>query len=132
MRFSIEATASSFFLTSPAAALQGTEDDWDVLPGTGNAGSDVNRRLREGIERFMITDINNPAGSAQSQSTLAIMWDELSGDETTHFNHIPGGCNVLYMDGHVEFLKYSGASGNTFPVNEGWLVFHEFSHLLYP
>ena len=22
------------------------------------------------------------------------------------FNHIPGGCNVLYMDGHVEFLKY--------------------------
>jgi len=22
------------------------------------------------------------------------------------FNHVPGGANVLYMDGHVEFLKY--------------------------
>ena len=22
------------------------------------------------------------------------------------FNHMPGGCNVLYMDGHVEFLRY--------------------------
>ncbi|MCA1902739.1 MAG: hypothetical protein LDL53_11065 [Candidatus Hydrogenedens sp.] len=23
------------------------------------------------------------------------------------FNHIPGGCNVLYMDGHVEFIRYT-------------------------
>jgi prepilin-type processing-associated H-X9-DG protein len=23
-------------------------------------------------------------------------------------NHVPGGCNVLYMDGHVEFVKYPG------------------------
>ncbi len=22
------------------------------------------------------------------------------------FNHVPGGCNVLYMDAHVEFIKY--------------------------
>lgn len=22
------------------------------------------------------------------------------------FNHIPGGCNVLFMDGHVAFQKY--------------------------
>jgi len=22
------------------------------------------------------------------------------------FNHLPGGCNVLYMDGHVEFIKH--------------------------
>lgn len=21
-------------------------------------------------------------------------------------NHVPGGCNVLYMDGHVSVLKY--------------------------
>ncbi|NUM54924.1 MAG: DUF1559 domain-containing protein [Candidatus Hydrogenedentes bacterium] len=118
--------------TSPQDALDGTNSDWSVVPGTGNAGGDANRRLREGIERFMITDINNPAGSAVAQSQLAIMWDEISADEATHFNHIPGGCNVLYMDGHVEFLKYSGTGGNTFPVNEGGLVFHEFSHILYP
>jgi prepilin-type processing-associated H-X9-DG protein len=24
------------------------------------------------------------------------------------FNHVPGGCNMLFMDGHVEFLHYPG------------------------
>jgi prepilin-type processing-associated H-X9-DG protein len=24
------------------------------------------------------------------------------------FNHIPGGSNVLYMDGHVGFVRYQG------------------------
>ena len=62
-------------------------------------------RFREGIERFFITDINNPAASSKAQSELAIMWDELS-TRTEIFNHIPGGCNVLYLDGHVEFMRY--------------------------
>jgi prepilin-type N-terminal cleavage/methylation domain-containing protein/prepilin-type processing-associated H-X9-DG protein len=131
----LETNVSNLFTllnTSPLDALRGTQDDWAVLAGTGNANSNVNHRLREGIERFMITDINNPAGGAMAQSQLAVMWDEISGDESTHFNHIPGGCNVLYMDGHVEFQRYAGPSGNAFPVNEGGLVFHEFSHLLFP
>ena len=62
-------------------------------------------RYREGIERFFITDINNPAASSKAQTELAVMWDELS-TRTKDFNHIPGGCNVLYMDGHVEFMRY--------------------------
>jgi len=64
-------------------------------------------RLREGIERFFITDINNPAGSAQAQSELAVMWDTIA-TVTWNFNHIPGGSNVLYMDGHVEFVRFPG------------------------
>jgi len=62
-------------------------------------------RLREGIERFLITDINNPAATAQAQSELAVYWDTVN-QTVEHFNHIPGGCNVLYMDGHVGFLRY--------------------------
>ena len=62
-------------------------------------------RLREGIERFFITDINNPAGSTMAQSELPVMHDVVA-TEISWFNHIPGGCNVLYMDGHVEFIKY--------------------------
>jgi prepilin-type N-terminal cleavage/methylation domain-containing protein/prepilin-type processing-associated H-X9-DG protein len=95
---------------------------------------EVAYRLREGIERFLITDINNPAASTQAQSTLPILWDEISGDEATHFNHIPGGSNVLYMDGHVGFLRYipdgNGEfnQGNDFPVNGGGLIIHELSH----
>ncbi len=63
-------------------------------------------RLREGIERFLITDINNPAASSQAQSELPYLFD---GIETTpsDFNHVPGGANVLYLDGHVSFVKYS-------------------------
>ena len=67
------------------------------------------RRLRQGIERFFITDINNPAGSSVGTSTIPVMWDEIAvyGGAGT-FNHVPGGGNVLYMDGHVEWQKYPG------------------------
>jgi prepilin-type N-terminal cleavage/methylation domain-containing protein/prepilin-type processing-associated H-X9-DG protein len=73
------------------------------------------KRLREGVERFLITDINNPGASTQGQSTVFIMWDAYSTNTTrtngrsvdgsARFNHIPGGSNVLYMDGHVEFVR---------------------------
>jgi prepilin-type processing-associated H-X9-DG protein len=66
------------------------------------------KKLREGIERFVITDINNPAGSAKAQSEVFVMDDWVSVDSGQEFNHLPGGSNVLYMDGHVEFIKYPG------------------------
>ena len=73
--------------------------------GQGNAGGNTIFRLKEGVERFLITDINNPAGSAQAQSTIPVMWDQVN-DNVKDFHHVPGGANVLYMDGHVEFIKY--------------------------
>lgn len=77
-------------------------------------------RLREGIERFFITDINNPAASAMAQTELSVMWDSVwvpartdsSEPGASYFNHVPGGGNVLYMDGHVSFVRYPG----TWPV----------------
>jgi hypothetical protein len=63
-------------------------------------------RLREGIERFLITDINNPASANMTQSTISVMSDwinVLTGEDEMQFNHLPGGANVLYMDGHVEW-----------------------------
>ena len=82
-----------------------TDNDMNVAEGWGTAGGDTVFRLREGIERFLITDINNPAASAQAQSTVFVMWDRL-GMVVADYNHVPGGCNVLYMDGHVEFIRY--------------------------
>lgn len=76
-----------------------------VSPGNGNSGGNLIYRLREGIERFLITDINNPAASAQSQSEVWIMLDRLT-TFVRESNHVPGGANVLYMDGHVVFLRY--------------------------
>ena len=68
-------------------------------------------RFREGIERFFITDINNPAASAMAQSEIATMFDYISKDMSgggAEFPHVPGGGNVLYMDGHVTFIRYPG------------------------
>jgi len=87
--------------------------DADVPLGMGNGGGSTLYRLREGIERFLITDINNPAGSAMAQSSIPVMWDIAFAGGIANFNHVPGGSNVLYMDGHVEFLRYPGK----FPVD---------------
>ncbi len=66
-------------------------------------------RLKEGAERFMVTDVDNPASSAVAQSEIPTMWDMVaSGNEIDEFNHMPGGGNVLYMDGHVAFTRYPG------------------------
>ena len=90
---------------------------------SGNAGGDTIFRLREGIERFMITDINNPGASAMGQSELPIMWDRGTILEGLNFNHIPGGSNVLYMDGHTEFQKYPtrGQVPNDVPAFFEWI-----------
>ena len=78
-----------------------------MYPGTGNGQSNMIYRLAEGVERFMITNINNPAATAKAQSEVMIMADLIEqGGKSALFNHTPGGCNVLYMDGHVAFLKY--------------------------
>ncbi len=79
----------------------------------GTADGDTVLRVREGIERFLITDINNPAASDTAQSAIPVQWDTFGnpsdGASTAGisvFNHVPGGCNALYMDGHVEFIKF--------------------------
>ncbi len=76
----------------------------------GSGGSSTLYRLRDGVERFLITDINNPAAGAQAESTLPVMMDLLS-TNVESFNHLPGGVNVLYMDGHVDYQKYQGNLG---------------------
>jgi|GEM_PF-3606918 len=67
-------------------------------------------RLREGIERFFIDDINDPAAAARAQSTIPILWE------------IPGGGDaggwVLYMDGHIEWKAYPGE----FPMTERFVA----------
>ena len=72
-------------------------------------------RLREGIERYLITDINDPSRATISQSAYAVLFDRVD-INPKGFNHLPGGGNVLFMDGHCEFLKYPG----DFPVSRAW------------
>jgi prepilin-type N-terminal cleavage/methylation domain-containing protein/prepilin-type processing-associated H-X9-DG protein len=85
-------------------------------------------RIREGIERFFITDINNSAAGAMAQSSVPVMmdawgntsavwgsgsymdeWYGVGDNVIVQFNHAPGGSNVLWLDGHVQFIKYGAA-----------------------
>jgi prepilin-type processing-associated H-X9-DG protein len=115
------------FVLDPSPVTDvGIDNDMDLSSvggaGYGDGRGDVIYRLREGIERFMITDINNPAASAMAQSELAVMWDMISAEPggLAAMNHVPGGCNVLYFDGHVEWIRYPNP--DEFPCTKSWPV----------
>lgn len=76
--------------------------------GTQIGDGDVIYRLRHGIERLLITDINNPGASEAAASAVPILWDHIT-TKVDSFSHVPGGANILYLDGHVEFSRYPGA-----------------------
>ncbi len=94
--------------------------DRDISADVGN-GEETFPRLREGIERFFITDINNPGASAQAQSDITMMFDTIS-EIPSNFNHVPGGSNVLHLDGHVDFHRYPGP----FPVSKQFAGIAQF------
>ena len=81
------------------------DEDTPEMNGLGTGGGDSMLRLREGIERFVITDVNNPAPASRAQSEIFLMFDSAN-QSPDAFNHLPGGGNVLYLDGHVEFMGY--------------------------
>lgn len=101
----VDSLSLPFLGNDPGAFAAVVDEDRSVPAPHGNGGGTTVYRLREGIERFLITDINNPAASAKAQSDIFVMWDNVS-TKVEKFNHVPGGSNVLYMDGHVEFVKY--------------------------
>jgi prepilin-type processing-associated H-X9-DG protein len=50
------------------------------------------------------------ADDADFAASLPIMWDRFSSADE-HFNHLPGGSNVLYLDGHVAFVRFGDDRG---------------------
>ena len=78
-------------------------------------------------DRFLITDINNMAASNKASSEIVAMFDTIRTDQGTavseggkDFSHLPGGANCLFMDGHVEFLRYPQPTGS-----KGWIATEE-------
>ncbi|HOV60056.1 MAG TPA: DUF1559 domain-containing protein [Candidatus Hydrogenedentes bacterium] len=137
--FSTQVTINN--ITTPVRIKDFTQDlsltggQWppmvDASIATGTANGDKVLRLREGIERFLITDINNPAASSKAQSTIPVQWDTFGNPSESaatagiaSFNHVPGGCNVAYMDGHVEFIRFP----TQFPVLNDAGIMREVGH----
>jgi len=101
--------------------------DYITVSGTGGPKSLVIHRLKEGAERYMITDLDRIAAANMSQSSIPVQWDMAAKGHSTgpadayvkfKFNHLPGGANVLYMDGHVEWQSYPAADEMTLPCGE--------------
>ncbi|MFA6242709.1 MAG: prepilin-type N-terminal cleavage/methylation domain-containing protein [Candidatus Hydrogenedentales bacterium] len=117
----LTAAVTAYGSANIAGVNAATDNDANLTgayAGYGNGGSNTVYRLREGVERFMITDINNPAASAKAQSEMFVMYDYATTD-VGDFSHVPGGSNVLYMDGHVAFIKYPGEA----PISNGAATF---------
>lgn len=101
------------------------DEDWELDLWVGNY--DVAFRLKKGIERLFVTDINNPAGQTKASSEIAVLWDSIM-DDPKHFNHIPGGANVLFLDGHVEYIRWGSELEGRFPLNGAGINFHHGMH----
>jgi len=103
------------------AATQGWRDkSVDVssfgFTGSGNMGGNRINRLTMGVDRFLISDINNiMTGEETGASVIPVMWDQIS-TVISEFSHVPAGQNVLYLDGHVDFHRYDQTS-TLFPVS---------------
>jgi prepilin-type N-terminal cleavage/methylation domain-containing protein/prepilin-type processing-associated H-X9-DG protein len=104
-------------VSNPSGAVAKLDNNLSVPAPAGNNNGTTILRVREGIERFLITDINNSSGSAKAQTTVGVMFDSINSRpaDGASFSHVPGGGNVLYMDGHVAFQKYEAAG--PFPMN---------------
>ena len=98
--------------------------DW----GTGVGSNGKMLRLRNGIVDSLDTAGRYPgAKPAKDEASLPVIWDIIYGkpasvprkaDDNGNpilTNHEPGGSNVLYMDGHVDFSEYP----KRFPANRG-------------
>ena len=109
-----------------------SDEDYDfsaTFPGTQAGGGDVLYRLRDGIERFLITDINDPAASSKAASDIPVMWDHVTA-EIGYMPHSPGGINALFLDGHVRYQKYLGVDGTDFPATAAHAVSSgKYNHL---
>lgn len=109
----LQQTANEQAAVAPVSSDNRYDRDLDF---TNQAGEDRTLyRFREGIERFFITNINNAAQSTEAQSTLPVQLDLVS-TNVAEYNHIPGGSNVLFMDGHVDFIRYP----SDFPVTRAF------------
>jgi prepilin-type processing-associated H-X9-DG protein len=83
---------------------------WNSAIYIGEDERNLRYRLREGVARFLVTDIGDPRAYIRQQARVPVLIErpELHGD----------GGHVLFMDGHVEFIPYPGK----FPMTEEYIA----------
>jgi prepilin-type processing-associated H-X9-DG protein len=81
--------------------------DLPVAPGSGTLGRDKLLRLRDELEKQFVADPGDRTACAKIAASIPVLVERLG-------HHKPEGGNVLYLDGHVEFIRYPGK----FPMTE--------------
>ncbi len=95
--------------------------DIPVPGGLGTSGGVLIHRLREGVERFGVTDINSVEPAAKAEAAIWVLGDRVSTPESDGYAY---GANVLFKDGHVEFVPYGAKA----PVTAGMAHFLDTLH----
>lgn len=95
--------------------------DIPVPGGLGTNGGVLIRRLREGVERFGVTDINSVEPAAKAEAAIWVLGDRVAAPESDGYAY---GANVLFKDGHVEFVPYGAKA----PVTAGMAHFLDTVH----
>ena len=76
------------------------DEDLEVAPGAGSGGGDFLVRLHKDNAQYL-AERHESIDAEQWQARIPILIEHPG-------NHTPEGGNVLYMDGHVEFIHYPG------------------------
>lgn len=70
------------------------------------------RRLKKDVEYFFVANRSDPLAAANTRAAIPIMFERVT---ASVFGRDPDGANVLYLDGHVDPVRF----GSAFPVTPG-------------
>lgn len=95
-----------------------------TVPGNhAPGGNNTYFRMRVNSSRFFIENIDDPGRGLVPDTQIPVLFDAFAIQGDVVMNHVvPVGGNVLYLDGHVDFMKYS-RDGLIIPFNESFISF---------
>lgn len=70
------------------------------------------RRLKRDVEYFFVANRSDPLAAASTRAAIPIMFERVT---ASVFGRDPDSANVLYLDGHVDPVRF----GSAFPVTPG-------------
>jgi len=96
--------AGYFYCPSDPEGYYDRDDEDDAFPL--NAISEAPNSLRASYDYFgaYTTEPIKRPPPERGLPKIPIMWDAALGFSVEHWNHVPGGGNVLWLDGTVSFL----------------------------
>ncbi len=104
-------------------------DYWDTGYGHAPSGSNIYYPLSYNSGRTFIRDLNNPGHDMQSDSAIPVLFDNITSMGALKPAHLPMGGNILFLDGHVQFVKYN--ENNDSALNQTGLQYSLYSKLPY-